>query len=58
MAYLKNPFGSWKESLHSTANIFLSYFQGKPMKEDMSLEEAADDSQNLTDFLLDFDEDE
>ncbi|XP_058197442.1 protein PLASTID TRANSCRIPTIONALLY ACTIVE 12, chloroplastic [Rhododendron vialii] len=32
--------------------------KGKPMKEDMSLEEAVVDSENLTDFLLDFDEEE
>ncbi|XP_009600337.1 protein PLASTID TRANSCRIPTIONALLY ACTIVE 12, chloroplastic [Nicotiana tabacum] len=30
----------------------------KPKKKDMSLEEAVDDSENLTDFLMDFDEDE
>ncbi|KAL6991565.1 Protein PLASTID TRANSCRIPTIONALLY ACTIVE 12, chloroplastic [Sarracenia purpurea var. burkii] len=30
----------------------------KPKKENMSLEEAVDDSENLTDFLLDFDEGE
>lgn len=32
--------------------------QEKPKKKDMSLEEAVDDSENLTDFLMDFDEDE
>ena len=33
--------------------------QTKPKKEDpMSLEEAVDDSENLTDFLMDFEEDE
>ena len=33
--------------------------QAKPKKEDpMSLEEAVDDSENLTDFLMDFEEDE
>ncbi|XP_052179993.1 protein PLASTID TRANSCRIPTIONALLY ACTIVE 12, chloroplastic [Diospyros lotus] len=30
----------------------------KPKKENMSLEEAVDDSENLTDFLLDFEEEE
>ncbi|PIN08993.1 hypothetical protein CDL12_18431 [Handroanthus impetiginosus] len=30
----------------------------KPKKDNMSLEEAIDDSENLTDFLLDFDEEE
>ncbi|GAB4829392.1 Protein PLASTID TRANSCRIPTIONALLY ACTIVE 12, chloroplastic [Ancistrocladus abbreviatus] len=30
----------------------------KPKKDSMSLEEAIDDSENLTDFLMDFDEDE
>lgn len=33
--------------------------QGKPKKEDpMSLEQAVDDSENLTDFLMDFEEEE
>ena len=32
--------------------------QDKPKKENMSLEEAVDDSENLTDFLLDFEEEE
>ena len=33
--------------------------QGKPKKEDpASLEGAVDDSENLTDFLMDFEEDE
>lgn len=32
--------------------------KGKPTKEDMSLKEAVDDSENLTDFLLDFDEED
>ncbi|KAJ8545305.1 hypothetical protein K7X08_017888 [Anisodus acutangulus] len=32
--------------------------KGKPKKKGMSLEEAVDDSENLTDFLMDFDEDE
>ena len=34
----------------------LSYMQGKAKKENMSLDEAINDSENLTDFLLDFDE--
>lgn len=35
------------------------YFQDKSKKKDsMSLDEAVDDSENLTDFLLDFDEEE
>lgn len=40
--------------------IFLFfYLQGKPKKEGpMSVEEAVEDSENLTDFLLDFEEDE
>jgi len=33
--------------------------QAKPKKKDsMSLEEAIEDSENLTDFLMDFEEDE
>lgn len=38
--------------------FFLSILQDKPKKNDgMSLEEAVDDSENLTDFLMDFEED-
>ncbi|KAK4710804.1 hypothetical protein R3W88_005317 [Solanum pinnatisectum] len=40
------------------SNPKLSKSKGKPKKKDMSLEEAVDDSENLTDFLMDFDEDE
>ncbi|CAK9154951.1 unnamed protein product [Ilex paraguariensis] len=32
--------------------------KGQPKKDDMSLGEAVDDSENLTDFLLDFEENE
>lgn len=38
--------------------MHFTIFQGKPKKKDMSLDEAVDDSENLTDFLMDFDEDE
>ncbi|KAA8519433.1 hypothetical protein F0562_013692 [Nyssa sinensis] len=38
------------------SNPELRKSKGKPKKEDMSLEEAVDDSENLTDFLMDFEE--
>ena len=38
-------------------NVFF-YWQEKPKKNGMSLDEAIDDSENITDFILDFDEDE
>lgn len=37
--------------------FFLPCQEKKKTGETMSLEEAIDDSENLTDFLLDFDED-
>ena len=38
---------------------FLSILQDKPKKEGpMSLDEAVDDSENLTDFPMDFEEEE
>lgn len=38
--------------------MHFTILQCKPKKKDMSLDEAVDDSENLTDFLMDFDEDE
>jgi hypothetical protein len=39
--------------------LITSNLQGKPKKEiPLSLEEAVDDSENLTDFLLDFEEED
>lgn len=44
----------------SRVDLFVLGFclQGKPKKDAMSIEEAIDDSENLTDFILDFDEEE
>lgn len=42
--------------LKSTPELLKS--KGKPKKDAMSIEEAVDDSENLTDFIMDFDEDE
>ncbi|XP_031281839.1 protein PLASTID TRANSCRIPTIONALLY ACTIVE 12, chloroplastic-like isoform X1 [Pistacia vera] len=45
--------------LKSTPQLRKSKLQAKPKKDDpMSLDEAIDDSENLTDFLLDFEEEE
>lgn len=39
--------------------MFLIFLQDKAKKDGpMSLDEAIDDSENLTDFLMDFDEEE
>lgn len=40
------------------SNPELRKSKGKPKKNNLSLEEAIDDSENLTDFLMDFEEDE
>ncbi|KAL3522747.1 hypothetical protein ACH5RR_015581 [Cinchona calisaya] len=40
------------------SNPELQKAKGKPIKNNLSLEEAMDDSENLTDFLMDFEEDE
>lgn len=44
--------------LKSNPEVQKSKPQGKPKKTNMSLDEAVDDSENLTDFLLDFEEEE
>jgi hypothetical protein len=38
--------------------LLISALQAKSKKGDMSLKEAIDESENLTDFLMDFEEDE
>ncbi|KAI3455966.1 hypothetical protein Pfo_012629 [Paulownia fortunei] len=44
--------------LKSNPELRKSKSQAKPKKNSMSLDEAIDDSENLTDFLLDFEEEE
>ncbi|RVW89908.1 hypothetical protein CK203_036587 [Vitis vinifera] len=52
-----DPKSTSKKKLNLLFLFF--YLQDKPKKEGpMSVEEAVDDSENLTDFLLDFEEDE
>lgn len=39
-------------------NMLYFYLQEKPKKDGLSLDETIDDSENLTDFIMDFEEDE
>lgn len=57
MFRVNSAWHSFLPYICSHYNRFI-YLQEKPKKNGMSLDEAIDDSENITDFIMDFDEDE